>query len=116
MTKEKKPSCELAIDIAVQTTKLLIALASSALAFTLTFPNEINKGVINWVVKVPWCLLGLSIIAGVILLQAIIGRLHSKGEVSLFQPAIKWLSVIQNLTFLAAVLWVFIGLMVQCGR
>lgn len=115
MTKEKKASCELAIDIAVQTTKLLIALASSALAFTLTFPNELNKGVINWVVKVPWCLLGISIVAGVISLQLIIGGLHSKGEVSLFQPVIKWASVIQNLTFLFAVLWVFIGLMLKCG-
>ena len=115
MTKEKKPSCELAIDIAVQTTKLLIALASSSLAFTFTFPNELNKGVINWVVKVPWCLLGISIIAGVISLQVIIGGLHSKEKVSLFQPAIKWASVTQNLAFLAAVLWVFIGLLVRCG-
>jgi len=106
MTKPKKASCELAINIAVQTTQLFIGLAASVLAFTLTFPSQINGGVINWVVKVPWCLLGASIIAGVLLLQAVIGGLHSKGEVSIYQPAIRWPCIIQNLTFIAAVVWV----------
>jgi hypothetical protein len=104
--KTERPSPELAIDIAIQATKLFIALATSVLAFTVTFSKEINDGVIACSMKTSWFFLGASIIAGVFLLQKVIGELAINGHVSLYKRSIKIASVIQNVSFVAGVLWV----------
>lgn len=105
MSKEiEKPSPEQAIDIAVQATKLLIALATSVLAFTVTFSKEINDGIIPCVVKISWFFLIISIVAGVFILQKIIGELAKNHFISLYECSIKQASMIQNLSFILGIL------------
>lgn len=111
--KVNKHSSELAIDIFVQTTKLLIALATSVLAFTVTFAKEINQNCVTWHVKIPWILLAISIIAGIFALQKIIGEVATKGGVSLYEKFIISVTVIQNLAFAGSVLWVAILMMLK---
>ncbi len=105
MAKSEKPSCELAVDIAVQATKLFIALATSILAFTVTFTEKMNGGDVVCSVKMSWIFLGISILSGVLVLQKIIGELATNGHVSLYKCSITVASVLQNLFFVAGVLW-----------
>jgi hypothetical protein len=102
----EKKSCNLAIDVAVQSTKLFIALATSVLAFTVTFSDKINNGQITCSVIFAWCFLGFSIAAGVFVLQKIVGELDDKGKVWLYKPSIRWASLLQNLSFLVGIFWV----------
>lgn len=107
MTKKaEKESCELAIDIATQTTKLFIALSTSILAFTVTFSDKTNGVTVTCAVKTSWVFLGVSIVAGVFVLQKIIGELATTGHVSLYKNSLKWGAIIQNLSFIVGVLWV----------
>lgn len=99
MNEEKK----LSLDIAVQSIKLLIALATSVLAFTVTFPTGFNQHCLGWLIKIAWIFLAVSVISGVLVLHKIIGTLEKNKNFSLYESWIRGLSLIQIFSFLLGV-------------
>ena len=98
-----KPSNETAIDIAVQTTKLLITLATSILAFTITFIEKIKLFIGSGWVKFTWFLLGISITAGIVILAKIVGELATNEKVYLYSCLIKKACMVQIMSFGTAI-------------
>ena len=97
-------------DFATDTTKQLITLSTAVLALTITFAKDILGGTVGdldrGLLAATWILYLISIVFGVLTMQALTHRIASGGSVD--DKAVRVVAIIQNLFFGAATLLIVI--------
>ncbi|PHN00858.1 hypothetical protein [Flavilitoribacter nigricans] len=108
-----------AFDFASESTRLLITLSTGFIALTITFSKEFIGDVTQvpiWPLALAWLLFFLSIMFGILTMLSLTGSLSEDatskeapgkkgGKLSIYSPNITYMSILQILFFLAAVLF-----------
>jgi hypothetical protein len=106
---EMSPRVEKAFDLAVETTKQLIALSTAVIALTITFLTDVVETAsesATWFLRAAWLLYLLSILAGIATLSALTGVLGTTKDndnvPDIYSPGIKWAALAQVASFVLA--------------